>query len=283
MSLDRRRTPARPDLAAAKLRGKVEAARYVEGESRRVALPATPLKREPRPDAPYETEALSGEPVTVYEEVEGWAWVQLETDGYVGWLSANALGSPDPAPTHRVAALRTFLYPGPSIKAEPLGFLSLGASVAVLRREGDFAATPLGFVHAPHLARLDAFEADYVEVAARFLCAPYLWGGKSSLGLDCSGLVQIALAAAGVAAPRDSDMQASELGEPLDCALADLRRGDLVFWKGHVGIVEGPDILLHANGHHMMVARESLEEAVERIAAKGQGGVTALRRPAPYR
>ena len=279
MSFDPRLTPARPDLAAARLRGKVEAERFVDGVARRLIVPATPLKREPRPDAPYETEALAGEPVTVYDEQEGWAWVQLETDGYVGWLAAQALGPAEPAPTHRVAALRTFLYPGPSIKMEPLGFLSLGARVTVLRLDGAFAATTIGFVHAGHLAGLDEVERDYVSVAARFVGAPYLWGGKSSLGLDCSGLVQLSLDAAGVRAPRDSDMQAARLGAVLPLDDPQLRRGDLVFWKGHVGIMEDAGTLLHANGHHMAVAREPLAEAIARIQQKSHGPVTAYRRP----
>lgn len=279
MSFDPRVTPARPDLAAAKLRGLVEAERFVEGVAARVVVPATPLKREPRPDAPYDTEVLAGEAVTVYEECEGWSWVQLAADGYVGWLSANALGPVDPAPTHRVAALRTFCYPGPSIKMEPLGFLSLGARLAVLRIDGAFAATPLGFIHAGHLARLGEVEPDYVAVAGRFLGAPYLWGGKSSLGLDCSGLVQLALAATGIAAPRDSDMQAASLGIALPLADPQLRRGDLVFWKGHVGIMEDAETLLHANGHHMAVAREPLAQATARILAKTHGPVIGFRRP----
>ena len=276
---DRRLTPARPDLAAEKLRGLVKADRFVSGVRHRIFAPSTPLKREPYPDAAYETEALAGETITIYDETEGWAWGQLETDGYVGWLSALALGPLDPAPTHRVISLRTFLYPGPSIKAEPLGALSLGATVALTRVEGNFFATPAGFIFGGHLAPIRVFEKDYVAVAERFIGVPYLWGGKTSLGLDCSGLVQIAMAAAGVSAPRDSDMLAVQQGDLLPTETSGLQRGDLIFWNGHVGIMQDRVQLLHANGHHMMVVSEPLEEAISRILANSYGAVTAIRRP----
>ncbi len=280
MAPDRRLTPARPDLAAAHLAGLVTAERFVEGRRLRLVAPQAPLKRTPAFDAPYETEALMGEVFTVYDEDEGWTWGQLACDGYVGWLPAHALGPVDPAPSHRVAALRTFVYPGPSIKAEPLMALPIGAEVAVTRREGAFAATPAGFVHAGHLVPLGVHERDFVAVAERFVGIPYLWGGKSSLGIDCSGLVQLSLAMAGVAAPRDSDMQEAGLGTAV--TTSDLQRGDLVFWKGHVGIMTDPLALLHANGHHMMVVREPLETVVARIAAAGAGPVTGVRRLADY-
>jgi cell wall-associated NlpC family hydrolase len=214
-SFDRRLTPARADLAAEHLRGLVDAPRYSEGRATQVAAASAPLRRSPQAVAPLETEALHGESVTVYDESEGWAWVQLDRDSYVGYMPAAALGAPA-EPTHRVAALRTHAYPGPSIKLTPRMALSLGARLTIVAREGDFAVSADGLhVWLSHLAEIGWREPDYVAVAERFLETPYLWGGRTSEGIDCSGLVQTALAAAGAASPRDSDMQEAALGEPI--------------------------------------------------------------------
>jgi cell wall-associated NlpC family hydrolase len=271
MTFDPRLTPARGDLAAAHLKGKVTAARFVEGEVREVAEAQAPLRRAPSPDAPLDTEALRGERVTVYEMTEeGWAWGQLDNDSYVGWLPSGALGTVGPAPTHKVSALRTFVFAGASIKLPPLTALSLGCRLAVARIEREFAVLATGgFVPAVHLVSVDATEPDFVAVAERFLGVPYLWGGKSSLGLDCSGLVQVSLAATGIRAPRDSDLQERALGAEVSPDPAAWRRGDLVFWKGHVAIVRDSATLLHANAHHMAVAIEPMTEALVRIEAGG--------------
>jgi len=278
---DPRLTPARPDLAARHLEGKVAATRFVEGEVREVVDAQAPVRRAPSPDAPLDTEALKGERVAVYETTEeGWCWGQLEADRYVGWLPANALVLPGLAPTRKVAVLRTLVFPGPSIKLPPMEALSLGCRLAVARHEADFAVTAQGgYVPAQHLAALDMREPDFVAVAERFLGVPYLWGGKSSLGIDCSGLVQVALAATGMASPRDSDLQERTLGVAMAPAegLGDLKRGDLVFWKGHVAIARDGRSLLHANVHHMAVAIEPIATAVSRIKAAG-GDVTSVRR-----
>ena len=290
MTYDPRITAARPDLAAAHLRGAVEAARFVEGRELEVIAAHAPVRRSPAPDALFDTEALRGEKVVVYEETaEGWAWGQLCSDGYVGWLPAAALHPPGPAATHRIAALRTFLYPGPSIKVPPVDALSLGCHVAIAAAD---AARPVGktpppgfnpltcgrYVPTRHLAPVGSRERDFVAIAERFVGVPYLWGGKSSLGLDCSGLVQVALTATGIACPRDSDMQERALGTDIARnALAELQRGDLVFWAGHVAIARDNATLLHANAFHMAVAVEPVMEAVRRIAAAGSE-ITSIRR-----
>jgi cell wall-associated NlpC family hydrolase len=274
-----RLTPARPDLAARYLEGKVTAARFVDGEAREVIEPQVPLRRLPSPDAFLDTEALMGERVTVYEtSEEGWAWGQLDADGYVGFMPANGLAAPGPAPTHRVSALRTLVFPAPSFKLPPIGALPLGARVVVVRMEGRFALTASGgCVPAPHLAPLDSREPDLVAIAERFLGTPYLWGGKTSLGLDCSGLVQVALTACGIACPRDTDMQQAALGEVV--AHGPRRRGDLIFWNGHVAIARDENTMIHANAFHMAVAIEPIDNAITRIRATA-GEVTSVRRVA---
>jgi hypothetical protein len=279
MSFDRRFTPARPDLAAAHLKGHVEATIFVEGRDMQIVAPVADVRSAPAPDVSLDTQALCGERVTVYEEHEGWAWGQLQRDSYVGYLPAHMLGPSPREPTHRVIVLRTFVYPAPNMKVPPLEALPLGAEVTV-EGDGEYVrVADHGFVYAPHLTPLSRYESDFVAVAERFVGVPYLWGGKTALGLDCSGLVQVSLAAAGIAAPRDTDVQAREIGAelPLDEPLQ-LRRGDLVFWKGHVGIMCDPQTLLHANAHHMLVAREPFAEARARILAKSFGPVIAVRR-----
>lgn len=281
--LDARRNVFRPDLADIRLKGRVEAERFVEGELRRVVAAIAPLRRRPAADAPLETELLMGERVRVFEEAGvGWCWVQAEADFYVGYLPASSLGADDaPPPTARVAVPRTLVFPGPDIKRPPLGALQMAALVTVTGAASDHNADYAelasgGHVVRQHLAALDVFQSDFVAVAERFLGVPYLWGGKSALGIDCSGLVQLALQMSGVAAPRDTDMQERELGTRL-AGIEGLQRGDLVFWKGHVGIMLDGQRLLHANAHHMVTAIEPLQAAVERLAARG-APVTSIRR-----
>jgi cell wall-associated NlpC family hydrolase len=279
-AFDPRVTPARADLAAKGLEGKVTAARFVEGRAFEVIEPKTAVRATPAPDAPLLTEALKGERVTIYDmNAEGWAWGQLAADHYVGWLSANALSPAGPPASHKVTALRTFAFPGPSIKLPPLEALPLGARVAIARVEDRLAVTRSGaYLPAPHLAPLDFVEPDFVAVAERFIGVPYLWGGKTALGLDCSGLVQVALAAAGRVCPRDSDMQEQALGAPVPHAgEGALQRGDLVFWKGHVAMVREGATLIHANAFHMAVAIEPLAGAIARIREAGSE-ITSVRR-----
>ncbi len=282
---DKRLHAFRPDLADVRLRGEVAADRFVAGRPARIVEGVADMLREPRPDSGLNPQLLRGDDVLVFDEGEGWAWVQAERDGYVGYVSGGAVGARDAPPTHVVTAPRSFLYPGPDLKLPRSGELSLGATLAVR----DFAETR-GTLYAllstgeamiaAHLRPVGHVEPDYVAVAELLLLTPYLWGGASAFGIDCSGLVQLAMRMAGRDVLRDSDMQAAALGEPLEIGrdLSGLRRGDLVFWKGHVAIMLDGRTLIHANGHTMQVSREGLADAIGRIGYL-YGGPTGFRRP----
>jgi cell wall-associated NlpC family hydrolase len=273
---DRRLTPARFDLAADTLAGIVDAPRYVAGEPGCIIEAVAPVRVAPRADAGLDTEALFGEALTIYDQDdEGWAWVQLARDGYVGYVPSNAIltGVPRPA-THRVSALRTFIFPGPTIKDPPITWASYGSELRIVR-EIEVAGRVYGVldnggtVVMQHAVAIGALETDPVAIAERFLGTPYLWGGKSSLGIDCSGLVQTVYRAIGVAAPRDSDMQANDLGVAISLGPANWVRGDVLCWPGHVALVRDADTIIHANAHHMAVAIETTEAALARISASG--------------
>jgi cell wall-associated NlpC family hydrolase len=270
--LDRRVTVFRPDLADARLRGKVEAERFVEGAPARVAIPVADMLSEPVEGAGLGTQLLFGDEVLVFERSNGFAWVQAVRDSYVGYVALSALAEEMAAPTHIVSVPRTFLYPGPDLKRPRGNALSLGSSVRIVdfveNRGTRYAMLGGGaFIMASHLAPLAEKAGDYVAVAETLLFTPYLWGGASAFGIDCSGLVQLSMRMAGKMVLRDTDMQAGSIGEAFSPGenLSGLRRGDLVFWKGHVGIMTDAENLLHANGHTMMVSREKLHDAVTRI------------------
>ena len=282
-ALDPRRHPYRADLAAESLRGRVDAPRYVEGLVRQVVRGAAPLWSRPDATRGWATQLLYGETVKVYEEKDGWAWVQALHDGYVGYVPADALSADVVSPTHRVSVPGTFVYAEPDAKALTGLGLGLNAWVRIAEVGPSFARLAAGgFVPARHIAELGTFAPDFVGVAEQLAGTPYVWGGKTRLGLDCSGLVQLAMHAAGLDCPRDSDMQMAELGTPVEARrdLAGLQRGDLMFWKGHVGILADAATLLHANAHHMAVAAEPLAGAVERIARSGSA-IAAIKRIVP--
>lgn len=273
--LDRRVLPARPDVAAAHPRGAVEATRFVAGTRRSVTASLLDLSVSPDRNARRDTQLLHGEGFVVYEtRDDGLAWGQAELDGYVGYVAADGLGAPRPR-GQRVTALWSHRYPEPRLRDRPDLELPFMAEVAVAGTTGGFARLR-GGGHVPR-AHLEPLVGDFVTQAERFIGVPYLWGGRSARGLDCSALVQMTLLATGVPAPRDSDMQAATLGAAL-APDAGFRRGDLVFWAGHVGILVDPETVLHANAHHMAVVAEPLVPAVARIAAQGGGLVTARRR-----
>jgi cell wall-associated NlpC family hydrolase len=277
---DPRLTPVRPDLAAKYLEGKIVAARFVVGKEFEIVDTLAPLREGPSSAATLLTEALKGERVTIYDRNgDGFAWGQLSSDGYVGWLPDSALAKPAGKPTHWITSLRTFAFPGPSIKLPPADTLVMGAMVTVVREDGPFAVTRDGwYLPRQHVGSIGLHENDFVAVAERFVGTPYLWGGKSSFGIDCSGLVQLSLNAAGTGCPRDSDMQQDGLGRALDSTESGkLQRGDLMFWKGHVAIVRDAETIVHANAHHMATVIENTREAIARIKEAGSE-ITAIKR-----
>lgn len=274
---DPRLTLARPDLADAALEGVVAAGRFVPCAAMQASAPVLAVRRASEADAEQVSQLLFGEGFRVAEEREGWAWGQCERDGYVGYVLMEGLSAPVLRPTHRVAALRTYAFAEPSLKSAAVGLVSLNALVTVEAEEGRWRRVArLGWIASEHLAPVGRdLETDPAGVALRFLGAPYLWGGRESLGLDCSGLIQQAFHACGLACPRDSDMQAA-LGVAI--TRPELRRNDLVFWQGHVGIMLDEVRLLHANGFHVATAVEPLDEAIARIEAAGAGAPTGFRR-----
>jgi cell wall-associated NlpC family hydrolase len=286
MVFDTRLTPARPDLASAQFEGKIPSARYVTGVPHHIRVPVTSVYRMPSETSPRETQAIWGESLTVFEDVEGWAWVQLARDGYVGYVRSADVSLHLKEPTHFVRTKGTFLYDKASIKTPNALLLPQGAHVQVVRQDGDFSVTDAGaYLWTAHLQSVEhrsyltpAMINDAVSIAESWQGAPYLWGGKTHLGCDCSGLIQCAFAHVGWHIPRDSDQQQAIADlHPVNPASAPLTRGDLVFWKGHVGILRDASTLLHANGHHMQVVSEPLDDAVKRIRLS-QGGEPAFLR-----
>lgn len=271
---DRRLTPATPRAAHVSLQGLVEADTFTEGEPAEVAVPVADLRASP--DGARDRQLLMGDAFLVIDREQGHAFGMALKDGYCGWLADSALSKPT-KPSHYVATLGTHLYPEPRVQAPATGSLTLGTRLRVTGQQGAFAETPHGWVPAAHLRSLGNWHSDAAEVAGLFLGVPYLWGGNSRDGLDCSGLVQAALLACGRPCAGDSDLQRAAF-TPLDGSHP-LQRGDLVFWKGHVAMMLDDALMIHANGHHMATVVEPLREAADRIEQAGSGPIIALRRP----
>lgn len=271
--LDHRLNAYRPDLAEVSLKGKVSADRFVKGVPARIAVAFTDMRNIPDPACGLDTQLLYGERVQILERQDKWLWVKKEVDGYVGWIDAHVVDDQTDDPTHMVCVPRTFFYPSPDLKLPHKGIRSIGSLLNVVD-EVEVRGTPYSIlatgevVVSRHIRLVGSFDQDYVGVAESLLGTPYLWAGTTAFGLDCSGFVQLAMRMAGQNVLRDSDMQAATIGGEIDPGgdHENLQRGDLVFWRGHVGICQGEGMMIHANAHTMNVTSEPLEEAVSRIA-----------------
>ncbi len=273
---DPRRLASNGIYAAAELEGQVTAQFFVAGEMQRIARPVADL-RVSRGAGPLDRQLLYGDRFRVLHRDSGHAFGQSDRGGYVGWVAEAALADWID-PNSRVTARASLGFRARDLKTPDPLRLPMGARVSVQAHDNHWAETACGlFLPLSHLAPLDDHPTDPVDVAERFLGAPYLWGGNSDLGIDCSGLVQIACLACGIECPGDSDQQQAELGVAL-AGRSQIRRGDLLFWPGHVAWVVNDRTILHANAHHMAVAMEPLPEAAERIKAKGEGAITARKR-----
>ena len=277
MSYDARITAIRDAVASRELEGVEAAEVYLDPRPMTCKVAAAGIHRTPDLAAEQVDQLLAGELFDVIEdEAGGFVWGQARRDGYVGFVLAGALGLPGPQPTHRITALRTYAFAEPSIKSRAAGPYSMNSLVAIEAQDGRLAkAAGCGWIPVEHLAPIGVFREDWAGVAEQFVGAPYLWGGRESLGLDCSGLVQQALLACGRACPRDADQQA-QMGSAIE--RAEFGRGDLVCWRGHIAIGLDGERIVHANGHHMAVAIEPLEPAISRIDAAGVGQPTTFRR-----
>ena len=272
---DPRLLPCNGRVAAAELEGEVEARRFVDGELLRCKTPVADIRSSP--GGGLASQLVRGERFRVLEAEGKWAFGQSMKDAYVGYALRECLEDMF-RPTHWVATLHAHIYPEPAFKTVPLEMLPFGSQLAAASESGDFIGLDSGgFVPAAQVRKRGDPLLDFVSTAELFLGVPYLWGGTGSFGIDCSGLVQRSLEAAGTACPRDSDMQECELGKRLRASVR-LERGDLVFWPGHVGIMADQDVLLHATARHMAVVKEELKAVAARIIAAEGHRIRAIRR-----
>ena len=284
LSNDVRLKPVRDGVAAEHLQGMVEADKFAEGKDLHITAPVCVLKREPNDSAAIDSQLLYGERFVAFGEKDQWLWGQSPRDHYVGWIRKSVVAQGHLDATHQVMSRGTFLYTEADMKSQPVMKIPMASRLVVTDRvsvrDTDYLKTSRGWVVKKHVRVLSKSARDFVMVGESMLGMTYLWAGRSTFGLDCSGLVQLAMQMAGIAVLRDTDMQEATIGEAVDLApdLSGLKRGDLVFWPGHVGMMRDSDNLLHANGHTMRVFSQPLEDADKRISYL-YGAPRSVRRP----
>lgn len=273
---DLRVTLARAELAPVECEGVTRSIAYSKIRRTRVSAIAASLKTAPARDAEQASQLIFGEGFDVLREEGAFAWGQAWRDGYVGWVETSALCATFDEPSHWVRVPRTVVLTDAKVRAPSKGALGMNAMGFVVRQSGAFSEIAgLGWVATTHLAPIGMCFAPRTTLAVMFVGAPYVWGGRDGGGLDCSALVQHSLHAEGLACPRDSDQQAA-MG--FEVAADRLEAGDLVAWRGHIGMMLDAEQLIHANAFHMAVAVEPLAAAVARIEASGGGAPTTYRR-----
>ena len=264
--LDPREFAFRPTIAASYLQGIVAADQFSDGVVCSVTDSVLPLKNKPNDQAELVSEMLFGEKFIVYERQEAWAWGQSQTDGYVGFVKINGLSDQPASPTHEVKELKTFVYQRPDIKSPVIKGLSMGSRVSLKEKGENFICLKEGgWIVEKHVVELNVKEASFIAVAKKYIGTPYLWGGRSSNGLDCSALVQLSLSRVGILMPRDTDQQEKAVGCFFGKNAKDIKRGDLLYTQGHVAIASANDLILHATAYHMQVVEEPLKAFLSRL------------------
>ncbi|CAN5249998.1 C40 family peptidase [soil metagenome] len=273
--LDKRVHAARGDLADVSLAGVLFSAHYARAIEMSCVVAGAMVHEAGAAASVCVTQLLRGESFHVLDVTAEWAWGFCGHDGYVGYVRREALDKREIL-DHRVTALSAPVFAAPDIKSHILDFWPAGARFAGLR-EDDFLTCAEGYVHHRHASPLDRLQSDWVAIAEEYLGQPYVWGGRGYGGLDCSGLVQVALGRCGMPIPRDTDLQREGIGNPI--AEGDmLRRGDLVFFPGHVGIMADGERLLHANAFWMATVIEPMADVVARLSPDHAQPILARRR-----